>query len=136
MVRLFETSRKYNERMKRRSNLLMSNAKLVKLINDYRNLHNKIKAGIHDLPVPNQRRLFTQSHNMRHAIVNRAQQRMSNHGANTRRNYFPIHNSVWVKVTKILAAVPNTRRLRPPRTPTKIVLVRQPNGNIGLGRKN
>jgi aspartate oxidase len=132
MVRLFETRRNYNERMKRRSNLLTSNAKLRKLINDYRNLQNRIKKGIYHLP--NRNNIHQKSRNMSNAIVKNAQTLISSKGANARHN-FPFNNSPWRKLNKILAAVPNTRPIRhiPPKPP-KYVLVNQPNGNIGLGR--
>jgi hypothetical protein len=133
MVRLFETRHQYNERMKRRSNLLTSNANLVKLIKEYRNLENKFKRGIKHLPYQNRNRLYKTARNTGYAIVNRAQKRMS-HGANTRRNYFPLNNSYYRRLSKILAAVPNTRNRRVTNAP-KHAFVHQPNGNMGLATR-
>jgi hypothetical protein len=130
MVRLFETRRAYNARMKRRSNLLTSNANIVKLIKEYRNLQNQINRWI---PASNRSRLYQTSRNTRYALVKRADKLISNSGVNAQRN-FPLNNSFHIRLRKILAAVPNTRN-RKVRTP-KYVLVNQPNGNKGLGRVN
>ena len=131
MVRLFETHRAYNARMKRRSNLFTSNANLVKLINEYRNLRNQINRGI---PASNRNRLYKTSRNTKYALVKRAEKRISDSGVNARRN-FPLNNSFHIRLRKILAAVPNTRS--PYRTPPpKYVYVNNPNGSKAVGVRN
>jgi len=117
---MFETRNAYEARMKRRSNILRSNANLVKLIREYRKL--KTRGSIHYL-------------GMERNIVSNARKLLSNHGINPNRglrltknssNSVPYHSRYILN--KILRAVPNNHN--------RYVYVNNPNGTKSMGRKN
>ena len=131
MVRLFETRRGYNARMKRRSNILKSNAALMKLIKEYRTLENRSKRANSYF---NKNAIFQITMPMEYNIIYRTRKLLSNHGINPNRNLNPSWGPPY-KMKKILAAVPNTRS--PYRTPPpKYVYVNNPNGSKAVGVRN